>query len=607
MMTRILRQAEANPIIMMSLSVREGRTLGPGKYGESRVLRRAHLSADEVGKMMGESDQVLVGLNRTRKQLNQAIRKMKGFTDPLPQKGDKLVCLRNNHNEGLLNGQTWTVTHARHKAFLTLHLENEDGDKITCLAHPDHFLDQDDALDPGARKRANEFDFGYAMTVHKCVHPNTLVESDQGLLPIRLLKKNGHTAALDGKQERYENLFCNPAGKALQIVCEDGYSVTVTPEHQTEVIRKGLPELIPSTAVKTGDWMRVRLGVSIEPTKRVRLPATPEGDVRCNEVTIPTVVNNDLAEFLGLMVADGTLFKRGVRLLKRHRDVALRFGELLSKLFKIKPHPVTTLGATGFEACSSILSAWLTDIGGLRPRHKYIPECILRSSSAIHAFFLRGLFEDGGANVKKKVCDHIQFVTKYEDLAKQAQVMLLRLGIISSTVLRNGLWNLYIYGSQAGLFRERVGFISQFKQRRLRNCRTNTSRYRVPLFEALIDELFARSRAPLDRQNVRHARYTSRAKLEKLRDSIPDLAPVIDELLSWHWVRVKKILATKCKSMCMTVTPSHRFLQNGFPHGNSQGSQWDNVVLVNEWTGSNRQQWLYTGITRAAKSITILQ
>ena len=59
--------------------------------------------------------------------------------------------------------------------------------------------------------------------------------------------------------------------------------------------------------------------------------------------------------------------------------------------------------------------------------------------------------------------------------------------------------------------------------------------------------------------------------------------------------------------MCMTVTPSHRFLQNGFPHGNSQGSQWDNVVLVNEWTGSNRQQWLYTGITRAAKSITILQ
>jgi exodeoxyribonuclease-5 len=92
---------------------------------------------------------------------------MKGFTDPLPQKGDKLVCLRNNHNEGLLNGQTWTVTHARHKAFLTLHLENEDGDKITCLAHPDHFLDQDDALDPGARKRANEFDFGYAMTVHK--------------------------------------------------------------------------------------------------------------------------------------------------------------------------------------------------------------------------------------------------------------------------------------------------------------------------------------------------------------------------------------------------------------------------------------------------------
>jgi exodeoxyribonuclease-5 len=42
----------------------------------------------------------------------------------------------------------------------------------------------------------------------------------------------------------------------------------------------------------------------------------------------------------------------------------------------------------------------------------------------------------------------------------------------------------------------------------------------------------------------------------------------------------------------------------------AQGSQWDNVLLFNEMgmcrTAEAAQQWLYTGITRAAKRITIL-
>jgi exodeoxyribonuclease-5 len=39
----------------------------------------------------------------------------------------------------------------------------------------------------------------------------------------------------------------------------------------------------------------------------------------------------------------------------------------------------------------------------------------------------------------------------------------------------------------------------------------------------------------------------------------------------------------------------------------SQGSEWDNVLLVNEADcfGEHRQRWLYTGITRAAKRLTI--
>jgi exodeoxyribonuclease-5 len=40
----------------------------------------------------------------------------------------------------------------------------------------------------------------------------------------------------------------------------------------------------------------------------------------------------------------------------------------------------------------------------------------------------------------------------------------------------------------------------------------------------------------------------------------------------------------------------------------AQGSQWDEVVLFDEsWAfRENRERWLYTGVTRAAKNLTVV-
>jgi len=39
----------------------------------------------------------------------------------------------------------------------------------------------------------------------------------------------------------------------------------------------------------------------------------------------------------------------------------------------------------------------------------------------------------------------------------------------------------------------------------------------------------------------------------------------------------------------------------------AQGSQWDSVVLFDDWSGSDRRKWLYTGVTRAAKDLLVVQ
>ena len=105
MLTEVHRQAQDDPIVRMSMDVREGRALDIGRYGESEVVSRSQLDPDRV---MG-ADQVLVGRNNTRRSYNMRMRQKQNIQDPLPVAGDKLVCLRNNRKKGLFNGGLWRV------------------------------------------------------------------------------------------------------------------------------------------------------------------------------------------------------------------------------------------------------------------------------------------------------------------------------------------------------------------------------------------------------------------------------------------------------------------------------------------------------------------
>jgi len=168
MMNEILRQAADNPIIRLSKDVREGRALRPGTYGGSRVVRRGNVSDDELGALVLKADQLLLGMNRTRGQFNNYARELLGHVGKMPVVGDKLVCLRNNPDAGLLNGQTWFVGRVVDKGdHLQLGLRNDDGDRVECLSHPHRFLGVSKDFDPRRFREHNDFDYGYALTVHK--------------------------------------------------------------------------------------------------------------------------------------------------------------------------------------------------------------------------------------------------------------------------------------------------------------------------------------------------------------------------------------------------------------------------------------------------------
>jgi exodeoxyribonuclease-5 len=170
LLTEVHRQARDNPIIRLALDVREGREFMHGDYGSAQVIGRAQVTQE----LVLAADQVLVGTNRTRRRYNQRLRELKGFTAAFPQAGDKLVCLRNDQAKGLLNGSLWKVmTSSRETVKPGINLlvspEEDDPDrgvaKIKLLKAV--FEAPDDEIPWTSRKRYDDFDFGYALTVHK--------------------------------------------------------------------------------------------------------------------------------------------------------------------------------------------------------------------------------------------------------------------------------------------------------------------------------------------------------------------------------------------------------------------------------------------------------
>ena len=99
----IHRQAMDNPIIRLSMQVREGKLLKIGKYGPGvEVTDRLH---DTATYDMNREAQIIVGTNKTRWNVTQRTRKMMGFKSTGPEEGEILIVCKNSKDRPeLVNG-----------------------------------------------------------------------------------------------------------------------------------------------------------------------------------------------------------------------------------------------------------------------------------------------------------------------------------------------------------------------------------------------------------------------------------------------------------------------------------------------------------------------
>lgn len=163
-LTEVHRTALDNPVLHLATRIREGGVIAIGDYGESRVISRAKL---EQGASL-EYDQVIVGRNRTRVGANMSIRSQLGFEGDIPQVQDKLICLKNNHQLGIMNGTLYRVLEAQQDSGyeILMRLESEDNNaEVEVEAYPQPFKGEE--VPRWSFEGLEEFAYGYAVTCHK--------------------------------------------------------------------------------------------------------------------------------------------------------------------------------------------------------------------------------------------------------------------------------------------------------------------------------------------------------------------------------------------------------------------------------------------------------
>lgn len=161
LLEQVHRQALESPVLALATRVREGTD-----------WRGERVPVNLAAAM--EADQVLVWKNSTRWNLIEKMREKRGWDPARPVAGDRIMCLVNNKDIGVFNGQQFTVIQAGMPAsgVWTIEAADEEGGRRELLAYPEGFqgLAQEQHARNTFRAFRGEvglFTFADAITAHK--------------------------------------------------------------------------------------------------------------------------------------------------------------------------------------------------------------------------------------------------------------------------------------------------------------------------------------------------------------------------------------------------------------------------------------------------------
>jgi len=318
---------------------------------------------------------------------------------------------------------------------------------------------------------------------------DTLIFSEKGLLTfeelyslplnseadfeIKVVSRDG----IETTKKIYNNGIC----QFYKLLTSRGYQIEATTEHPLWVINEdGSDGWKPASLIKEGDYVAISRKPALFGNKTDLSDFKPSKiKAHHRKISFPQKMTPQLAQFLGLLTADGGLSieKKGTHRVvytQANLNLLSLYKKLLKELFGITQFIEKRSGSNHQNRAFDIvigskhLKEFLAYLGmnSCRSPQKVIPRAIREAPKEVIRAYLKSLFDNDGYVGK----EGIELSLSSEKLISQVQIMLLNFGITSSLkakIVKNYAQNKYfrlsIYGQEARRFVKEIGFIRKEK------------------------------------------------------------------------------------------------------------------------------------------------
>lgn len=160
----VIRQLADSSVLDLALKVRRGEPLPYGEVGEGVVI--ANRSEVTVDWAADPSGLMLCYSNARRVSINRKVREALGYPAETPVVGDRMICLRNNREAGIVNGMTGVLRSVQRIGStyqVRISLDGEDRTYEGRISASQLDSAKTDKFVPGV----DLWTYAYCLTVHK--------------------------------------------------------------------------------------------------------------------------------------------------------------------------------------------------------------------------------------------------------------------------------------------------------------------------------------------------------------------------------------------------------------------------------------------------------
>lgn len=298
----------------------------------------------------------------------------------------------------------------------------------------------------------------------ECVSGDTILVTDRGLVEIESLStlreaKQFEDISMniinkDKVIEKTDAFYYSGVGRAQKITLADGSVITTSYNHplmknlyysegksvnKNKSFLKHLQERdwVEASDIKEGDYLQIMVGGKLY-GDNIKLEV--EGhkyNKTTNNIyyTLPETLTENLAELLGMYMADGSIHTsngtKTIRVSNSSEQVLSRVVELFENIFSVKAVIVRPKERVPYVTVTSVgLVTWLEETFDIKKGAigKNVPNLVMESTEEVQKAFIKGLTLD--SSLKKKNYPSVYINTISEKMAFRVKAMLMNMGIL---------------------------------------------------------------------------------------------------------------------------------------------------------------------------------